>query len=147
MKIDKNKSGSTTTKKKSRKRQRREILLLLTDTELSAIVRVEGTSQDTHPDSPFGVTVFCKALDSFGLIYDLELKFSSETLERKGKFLAELKKDSIHLVKGRYNVFKKDFTILILDPEYMPLPPDIQEEEVREVFRFNSKSLCSSKRK
>ncbi len=141
MKTGKKKPGSTTTERKSRKRQRREILLLLTDTELSVIVKVESTCQDTHPDSPFGVTIFCKALDSFGLIYDLELKFSSETLERKGKILADLKKDSIHLVKGRYNMFKKTFSISILDPDYMSLPPDIEEEDVREVFRINSKSL------
>jgi hypothetical protein len=141
MKTGKKKAGSTTTEKKSRKRQRREILLLLTDTEISAIVKIESTYQDTHPDNPFGVTVFCKALDSFGLIYELELKFSSETLKRKGKILADLKKDSIHLVKGRYNVFKKTFSISILDPEYMPLPSDIEEEGVREGFRVNGKSL------
>jgi len=146
MKTGKRKLRSTTTKI-FRKRQRREILLLLTDTELSAIVKIERTYQDTHPDSPFGVTVFCKALDSFGLIYDLELKFSSETLERKGKIIANLKKDSIHLVKGRYNVFKKTFSVSILDPDYMSLPPDIEEEDVREVFRVNSKSFGSPKTK
>lgn len=137
MKTGNKKSGSTTSENKSKKRQIREILLMLTDTEISAIVKVENISQDTHPDSPFGVTVFCKALDSFGLIYDLELRFSSERPGRKDKILADLRKDTIHLVKGRYNVFKKTFSISILDPEYMPLPQDITEEDVREVLRVN----------
>lgn len=137
MKTRKKKAGSTATEKKSSKRRRKEILLLLSDTVLMAIVKVENISQDTHPDSPFGVTVFCKALDSFGLIYDLELRFSSETRKRKGKILTDLKKDSIHMVKGRYNVFKKTFSISILDPEYMPLLPNITEQNVREVFRVN----------
>lgn len=140
MKKSGKKAASTSTEKKSRKRRRREVLLLLNDNEISAIVRVESTRQDTHPDSPFGVTIFCKALDSFGLIYDLELRFSSETPERKGKILADLTKDSLHLVKGRYNVFKKTFSISLLDPEYLPLPSDITEEDVREVLRVNSKS-------
>lgn len=106
MKKSGKKSGSTTTRKETEK-NRREILLLFTETELSAIVKVESTCQD--PDNPFRVTVFCKALDSFGLVYDLELKFSSETAEEKKKALAKFKKGSIHLVKGRYNVFKKTF--------------------------------------
>lgn len=138
MKDHEKRTGLKTSKKKPAKKPRRELLLLLNDNEITAIVKVVSRDQDTHPDKPFGVTIFCQALDSFGLIYDLELRFSSETAERKCKILADLKKDSIHLVKGHYNVFKKTFGISILDPEYMPLPPEITEKDVREVLRVNS---------
>lgn len=139
MKKAKKKSNSTVTEKKTAKRKRRKILLLVTDTELAAIVKVEGTCQNTDPDSPFPFSVFCKALDSFGLIYDLELRFSSETLEGKENILTDLARNSIHLVKGQYSVFKKTFSILILDPEVMPIPADIPEADISEAFRINIK--------
>lgn len=140
MKEQEKKAGLRNSKKKAAKRPRRVILLLLNDNEIAAIVKVERIFQDTYPDNPFGVTVFCKALDSFGLIFDLDLTFSSETAEIKQRILADLKIDTIHLAKGRYNVFKKTSTVSLLDPEYMALPPDIKEKDVRKVLRVNSKS-------
>ncbi|MGO9138540.1 MAG: hypothetical protein ACLP9S_11965 [Syntrophales bacterium] len=47
-----------------------------------------------------------------------------------------------YLVKGRYRIFQDDLTIKIVNPEYLPLPPDFDEQEVREVFRVNSDPMA-----
>lgn len=125
----------TTSKKTDKRRTRREIILLMTGMELSAIVKVER--QETSEKSPFRTSIYCKALDSFGIVYDLQLKFSSEKKRQNKKILTDLKEDSIHLVKGQYCVFKRDFIGLLIDPKYMPLPPDLSEEDVRETFEVN----------
>ncbi|MGO9138746.1 MAG: hypothetical protein ACLQBC_13900 [Syntrophales bacterium] len=111
----------------------------LNDAELHAIVKVESVRLKTDRDDPDPTEVFvtCKALDSIGLVFELCLEFIPEDDERKNEIIADMKTGAIFLVKGQYRIFQDDLTIKIIDPEYLPLPPDFDEDEVREVFRVN----------
>jgi len=55
--------------------------------------------------------------------------------------VADMKTGVIYLVKGRYSICQEDLIIGISDPEYLPLPPSFNEEDVREVFKVNGKEL------
>jgi len=42
----------------------------------------------------------------------------------------------------RYSIWQEDFIVTISDPEYLPLPPSFDEEDVREVFKINDNELA-----
>jgi len=44
-------------------------------------------------------------------------------------------------VEGKYSIDQNNMIINIHDPKYLPLPPTMNEEEVREVFKINVKPL------
>jgi hypothetical protein len=116
----------------------------LNDADLHAIVIVERNEIMTSTEDPNQkqVTVYCKALDAIGLVYGLRLDFSSGTNEEMEKINADMKKDAIFLVKGRYAILGEDIVATLLDPTYRALPPGFDDQELREVFRVNGDPLA-----
>jgi hypothetical protein len=116
----------------------------LNDAELHAIVKVEDAEIMTSSEDPDQkqVVVNCKALDAIGLVYGLSLDFSSGTNEEMEKINADMQKDAIFLVKGRYSILGEDIIAILLDPTYLTLPPGFDDQELREVFRVNSDPLA-----
>jgi len=121
-----------------------EFKLFPTDMELMAIVKVEGIEiyADTNNQKSTQLNVECKALDSHGFVYNLNLEFTPETIEEKDMIAADMKTGVIYMVKGRYSICQEDLIINISDPEYLPLPPSFAEEDVREVFKVNGNELA-----
>ena len=109
-----------------------------------AIVRVESTDFMTDIDDPNStkIVVNCKALDSIGYVYDLGLEFITDTIEHRDQIVTDMKMGAIFIVKGRYSICQSELIIDIQDPEYLPLPPDLDEQEVREVFKVNGDPLA-----
>jgi hypothetical protein len=120
-----------------------EFRLFFTDVELTSIVKVGSVRLKIDRDDPDPTEVFvtCKALDSIGLVFELSLEFIPENDERQNKVIADMKTGAIFLVKGRYNIFPGELTIKIVNTEYLPLSSDLDEDEVREVFRMNDDPL------
>jgi len=121
-----------------------EFKLFPTDMELMAIVKVERTEIFADTDNPKStqLTVECKALDSLGFVYNLNLEFTPETVEEKDMIIADMKTGIIYMVKGRYSICQEDLIIGIHDPEYLLLPSSFNEEDVREVFKVNGNELA-----
>jgi len=111
---------------------------------LMAIVTVESTEIMSNIDDPntTKITVNCKALDSIGYVYELGLEFTPDTIEQRDQIIADMKAGAIFIVKGRYIICQSELIIDIHDPEYLPLPPGLDEQEVREVFKVNFQPLA-----
>ena len=120
-----------------------EFKLFPTDMELMAIVKVERVEIYADTDNPKStqLTVECKALDSHGFVYNLNLEFTPETEAERDVIVSDMKSDVIYMVKGRYSICQEDLIIDISYPEYLPLPPSFDEEHVREVFKVNGNAL------
>jgi hypothetical protein len=114
-----------------------------TDVVLMAIVKVEKIEIYTNKDDPESSQIYveCKALDSLGFIYNLSLMFLPETDAERDRIIADIKTDGIFIVQGKYSINQSNMIINIHDPKYLPLPPTMDEKEVREVFRVNVKPL------
>ena len=107
--------------------------------EMTTIVLVKGVeSYETEQDNGIQINVTCKALDSIGMVCDLEIIFTPETSEDKATILSDMAKDSVYLMNGQYS-FVKNELITLHDPEYRSVEPDFKEDEVREAFRINEK--------
>jgi len=121
-----------------------EFKLFSTDMVLMAIVKVERTEIYADTDNPEStqLTVECKALDSYGFVYNLNLEFTPETPTERDMIVADMKTGVIYMVKGRYSICQEDLIININDPEYLPLPPSFNEEEIRKVFKVNGNQLA-----
>jgi hypothetical protein len=112
---------------------------LFPDYGLTAIVLVKGIEcHGTDPDDSKEIEITCKALDSIGMVYALNLTFTPDTSEEKTELLLEFKENSVHLVSGHYG-FVNNESIVLYDPEYRSVEPDFKEDEVREAFRINEK--------
>lgn len=114
----------------------------LTDNALTAIIKVEDIEIITASDAT-QVCVECKALDSIGFVYNLGMEFMPETDERKEKIISDMKAGAIFLVKGRYCISLSEMVINMINPEYLPLPREMDEQEVQEVFKVNSSPLAN----
>ena len=121
-----------------------QVKFFLNDMELHAIVMVERTEIMTSAENPDQkqVMVYCKALDAIGLVYGLSLDFSTGTNEEMEKINADMEKDAIFLVGGRYAILGEDIIANLLDPTYRTLPPGFDHKELREVFRVISDSIA-----
>ena len=106
-----------------------------------AIVKVGEI--EIQPDAgnlePSQITVVCKTLDSIGFVYNTTLVFTTMKVSKKNKIAADMKKDAIYLIKGRYGICHNN--IIIFDPKYIPPPSKLKEKEVRKVFTVNSNPL------
>jgi len=114
-----------------------------TDMALMAIIQVERLEIAADDDNAIHtqIIVECNALDSYGLVYKIDLEFAPETVAERDKIVADMKTGAIYMVKGRYSICQEEFIVTISEPEYRPLPPSFDEEEVREVFEVNGKPL------
>jgi hypothetical protein len=107
---------------------------------LTAIVLVKGvTSYGPYPDGSIQIDVSCKALDSIGMVYDLNVTFTKNTSEEKTALLFDIKANSVHIFCGQYGIVTNE-SIALWDPEYRSVEPDFKEDEVREAFRINEKN-------
>jgi len=113
---------------------------LFTELFLTAIVKVEKTEIQVDPGNKLvtRINVECKALDSRGFIFSINLIFLPKTVEEKNEIVADIKSNDIFTVRGSYNVCIKDMNIIMYDPKYYPLSPVIKESGVRELFKKNS---------
>jgi hypothetical protein len=106
--------------------------------ELISIVLVKNVECYDLPDSSIQVDVDCKALDSIGMVFDLNMTFIRETSMEKTSLLFDMDINSVHLVSGHYSVINKE-SIVLHDPEYRSVEPDFKDEDVRGAFRINEK--------
>ena len=113
----------------------------LTDSTLMATVKVEKTAMHEDKNSTT-ISVECKAIDSIGAVFFTELMFTPETVAEREKIIADMTKDAIFLANGRYSICQKKLIIVIYDPEYLSLPPELSEKEIREVFKVNDNPLA-----
>ena len=106
---------------------------------LTAIVLVNGIDcYGPYPDGSIQIDVTCSALDSIGMVYDLNVTFTKQTSEEKAALLFDIAANSVHLFCGQYGIVNNE-SIVLWDPEYRSVEPDFKENEVREAFRINSK--------
>jgi hypothetical protein len=115
-----------------------------TDLVLMAIVRVEKVKILADSDDPESIQIIveCKALDSVGFVYNLDLIFMPEAVAERDKIVADMKTDTIFIVEGRYCISQKELIVNINNPKYLPLPPSFDEKEVQEIFRVNGNPLA-----
>lgn len=105
---------------------------------LTAIVLVKAIeSYGPYLDGSIQIDVTCKALDSIGMVYDLEVTFTKPTSEEKIALLFDIAENSVHLFCGQYGIVNNE-SIVLWDPEYRSVEPDFKEDDVREAFRLNS---------
>jgi len=115
-----------------------------TDMVLMAIIQVDRLEIEAGNDNPASthITVECKALDSFGLVYALDLEFAPEAVAERNKIVADMKTGAIFIVQGRYSICQEEFVVTIREPQYRLLPQSFDENQVREVFKVNGKPLA-----
>jgi hypothetical protein len=114
-----------------------EFCFFPTGHEMTAVVLVKGVeSYGPHPDGSIQIDVTCKALDSAGMVFNIDANFVRHTLEEKATLLSELKMNSVHIFCGQYGIDDKG-SIALTDPEYRSVEPDFEEADVREAFRIN----------
>jgi len=121
-----------------------EFIPFYTDVELMTMVKVEGIEKNdfTFDDEEVSfISVSGKALDSIGLVFNIELEFWTDTVEEENEIVADMKTGAIFLAKGSYRISTKEMLVTLRDPEYLPLPPEFDQEDVREVFRVNESPL------
>jgi len=112
--------------------------LLPTDSELTAIVKITQINSYIHPNQSFQVNLDCLALDSFGFVFQLNINFTPDLIEERDQLLRDLRLDSLWIVKGKYSVGEKPPPFILLhDPAYQAIPPEISEAEIRQTFELN----------
>lgn len=106
---------------------------------MSAIVLIRNIrSYGENPDDGMEVYLTCKALDSIGMVYDLDVSFIPESSCEKTTILQNMTINSVHIVSGRYG-FLNNEQLKMFDPEYCSVEPDYDEDDIREAFRINEK--------
>lgn len=108
---------------------------------LEAIVKVGDTEIITDHENNIlntQIIIKCKALDSLGFVFSIDLYFLPKTVVKRNRILSDLKKNSIFMVKGSYNIWQDELLMGMSDPKYSPLPRSLNEKEIRKVFRVNS---------
>jgi hypothetical protein len=113
---------------------------LFTELFLTTIVQAEKTEIQVDPGNKLvtRINVECKALDSRGFVFSINLIFLPKTVEEKNEIVADIKSNDIFTVRGTYNVCIKDLSIIMYSPKYYPLSPVLKESGVRELFEKNS---------
>lgn len=112
--------------------------------KLKTIVKVINVENWTHDDNSMQISADCLGLDGLGFVFEINLQFQSQKLQNKMiRIIEDLKVDDIFIVSGTYAIIwaKDEKSITIYDPEYAPASLHFPEEEIREVFRRNSKRL------
>ncbi|MFH1293965.1 MAG: hypothetical protein ABIJ44_07535 [Pseudomonadota bacterium] len=105
--------------------------------ELTAIILVKGIeTYGPFPDGDIQVDVACKALDSAGMVFDLDANFIRHTAGEKEALLSDITPNSVHIFCGQYGIDNHG-SIALTDPAYRSVQPDFKEDEVREAFRIN----------
>lgn len=114
-----------------------ELYFFPTGFEMKTIVLVKDVkSYDPFPDGSIQVDIACKALDSSGMVFDIETIFIRHTHEEKTALLFDITTNSVYIFCGQYGVDDNGL-ISLTDPNYYPVEPDFNEDEVREAFRVN----------
>lgn len=111
--------------------------------KLKTIVKIINVGNWTHDDNSMQISADCLGLDGLGQVFELSLEFIPNTVHEMNRIIEDLKVDDIFIVSGTYAIIwaKDEKSITIYDPEYAPASLHFSEEEIREVFRRNSKRL------
>lgn len=107
--------------------------------KISATVRIARVEDYTHPDGSMQISVDCLALDSIGFVFELNLQFTPQTVEKRDELLQDLTAGRLFFVEGGYTV-QKDVAVTIYDAEYQALAGEL-EKIASEAFRVNSGEL------
>lgn len=126
---------------RNRRKSSLKFIPFFNDLVIMAVVKVEKTKIQPNAGNfePSQIIVDCQALDSLGFVFNITLMFTTTKITVKNKIAAEIKEDAIFMIKGRYNIYGN--SIIILDPEYLPLPASFNERKVRKIFKVNSSYL------
>jgi hypothetical protein len=115
-----------------------EHYLFPTGSELTALVKITQVNSYLHPNQSFQVNVDSLALDSLGCVFPLNLNFTPELIKERDQLLRDLGLDSLWAVKGHYTVGENKPPFIILhDPAYRALPPEVSEADIRRIFEMN----------
>jgi hypothetical protein len=105
---------------------------------LAAIVKITQVNSYIHPNQSLQVSVDCLALDSLGFVFQLNMNFTPDLIEARDQLLRDLRVDSLVIVKGQYTVIEDSPPFIMLhDPAYRAVPPEISEAQVRQVLELN----------
>ncbi|MCG6537828.1 MAG: hypothetical protein L7F78_24695, partial [Syntrophales bacterium LBB04] len=107
--------------------------------EVTTLVKVEKVESFSFPGGSIQVSADCHGLESIGGVYDVSLEFPPQSIQEREKIVGDLKPASYFLVKGQYSI-PKGGPLCIFDPQYRPIEPAFSEDEIREVFRVNSRN-------
>ena len=119
-----------------------EFVPYFSDMELLTIVKVISAESYEDTDEKRSVDVDCHAMDSLGFIYPIVLEFTQVTNEESIKILADMIPDALFAAKGRYVILEGTVTIInLLEPEYIKIDADKDEELIRKAFQIDSKGL------
>jgi hypothetical protein len=114
-----------------------EYFFFPTGFEMTTIVMVKDVeTYGPHPDGSIQVDVKCKALDSSGMVFNLEANFIRHTPEEKAELLSDITTDSVHIFCGQYGI-DDNGAIGLTNPEYRSVLLDFNEVEVRQAFKMN----------
>lgn len=110
--------------------------------DLKTIVKIINVGNWTRDDY-MQISVDCLGLDSYGFVFEINLEFNPDTVNKMNRIVEELKVDDIFIVRGTYAIIwaKDEKSITIYDPEYAPASLHFPEEEIREAFRRNNRRL------
>ena len=112
------------------------------DMNLMTIVKVISANSYEDNDEKMSVDVDCHAMDSLGFIYPIVLEYIRVTKEENDKIMADMVPDALFAAKGRYGIEEGTMSVFhLLDPEYIKIDTDKDEELIRKAFQINSKSL------
>ncbi|MBP6916357.1 MAG: hypothetical protein WBK44_00530 [Smithellaceae bacterium] len=109
--------------------------------ELNTIVKILSVKStfNEKAEPAIQVNIDCLALDSIGNVFKLNLYFLPECLEDQKIIVAEITEGKIMTATGRYSILTNDKgSVMLIDPQYSPLPPEYSLEEVEEAFRINN---------
>ena len=112
--------------------------------EMYLMTIVKVISADSYEDNfeKISVDVDCEAMDSLGFIYPIVLKFVLITDEENNKIMADMIPDALFAAKGRYGIEEGTMSVFhLLDPEYIKIDADKDEELIRKAFQIDSKGL------
>ena len=116
-----------------------ERYLLPIDFRLTTIIKIVSIKEWLHPDSSRQVSVHCKALDSIGAVFDLDIEFFPTRQTERDKIIGDLKIGSIFSASGKYGIIRGS-PITIFNPDYWEVEDhsELKEDEIRVVFQVNS---------
>jgi len=114
-----------------------EYFFFPTGFEMTTIVLVKDVeTYGPHTDGSIQVDLKCKALDSTGMVFNIEANFNLHSAEEKAALLSDIKINSVHVFCGHYGV-DDNGSIALTDPEYRSVLLDFNEAEVRQAFKMN----------
>jgi len=131
---------------KTRRKSSLKFIPFFTDLVIMAVVKVEKIKIQPNAGNfePSQIIVDCQALDSLGFVFNVTLMFTTTRTAIKNKITADMEKDAIYMIKGRYNIYGN--SIIVLDPKYISLPKSFNERKVQKVFKINSNLLAKNKK-